>query len=78
MTGGCSVPETTFIEWMEHELPDLWRVPDLWIEMYDKFNVTILSRHLTRTSWDHVWHEIHHHAKPGNRITIVISQDGAR
>jgi hypothetical protein len=46
--------------------------------MYDKFNVTILSRHLTRTSWDHVWHEIHHHAKPGNRITIVISQDGAR
>ena len=69
--------ETTFVEWLEHELPDLWRVLDLRIDLQDESGV-ILSRRLTRTTWDRVWHEVHRCVKPGNVVTITISQDGAR
>ncbi len=67
--------EATYLEWFQHEFPDLFKVADLRLDMYDQ-NGAIMCRRLTRTTWDHAWHQLHRYMKPGNVITISISQDG--
>ena len=66
--------ELTFMDWMEHEFPDLFRVQELRLDMYDK-DGCIMHRRLTRTTWDHAWHQVHRYMKPGNVITIAISHE---
>ena len=69
--------ESTFLEWMEHEFPDLFAVPDLHLDMWDTDSL-IMRRRLSRTTWDSVWHEIHRRMKPGNVVTIAVSQGGGK
>lgn len=66
--------ETTFMEWLEHEFPDLYGVPPLEVRMLGPGG-EILRRPLTRTTWDHIWHQVHR-VKPGNVITVLISRGG--
>lgn len=67
-----SMPDVSFMTWLQHEFPDLYGVPPLEVRMVGPSG-EMMRRPLTRTTWDHVWHLIHQHAKPGDVIRVSIS-----
>lgn len=69
------MPETSFMAWLLHEFPDLYGVQPLEVRMLGPAG-EILRRPLTRTTWDHIWHQVHRRVKPGNAVTVVISCGG--